>query len=358
MLVIAKSETDPRWLCRAIGKSRLTRTFAKMSADDLAEVERLARQTAQYTAKVRQAFLDAIAKIKDQIDPDELTRLIRVNPQGAIDYVNVRLSDQGFRPIAGAATEATVQAGIAAARAPLGVPNEIRFSFGHTNPDVVARLQSNEFRLIRELSDQSRKAVADAIRKGITEGRNPIDVARDVRAHIGLTERQAQAVRNYRQALQDADRSALNRVLRDRRFDPTVRSALGDAGNNLSASQIDSMVARYEARTLKYRAETIARTESTRALNEGNTQTWRQAVADGLLSADQITRRWIYTRDDRTRDAHIAIPGMNPDGVGLDQPFETPLGPLLYPGDPAGTPDNVIQCRCATIIRYKPKKAA
>jgi hypothetical protein len=32
------------------------------------------------------------------------------------------------------------------------------------------------------------------------------------------------------------------------------------------------------------------------------------------------------TPDDRLRETHAAVPGMNPDGVALDGTFETPLG--------------------------------
>ncbi len=46
------------------------------------------------------------------------------------------------------------------------------------------------------------------------------------------------------------------------------------------------------------RAETIARTESMRAVHEGQRQLWRQGVEEGLLDAD-VKRAWITTPDDR-----------------------------------------------------------
>jgi hypothetical protein len=40
-----------------------------------------------------------------------------------------------------------------------------------------------------------------------------------------------------------------------------------------------------------------------------------------------------------------AIPGMNPDGVGLHEPFQTPIGPIMHPAaHPA--------CRCAVVLTF------
>jgi hypothetical protein len=42
---------------------------------------------------------------------------------------------------------------------------------------------------------------------------------------------------------------------------------------------------------------------------------------------------------------------MNPRGVGQNESFTSPLGPILYPGDPSATAENTIQCRCAVFSR-------
>src|SRR5258708_8711165 len=98
----------------------------------------------------------------------------------------------------------------------------------------------------------------------------------------------------------------------------------------------------------------IARTESIGALGAGQLLMWRQAVADGKMAENEVRRRWVYTHDDRVRPAHVAIPGMNLDGVGLNQPFATPDGPLMYPGDPSGPPQATVNCRCVVVLRYVP----
>ncbi len=326
--------------------------FDKMSTVERRELERLAVSTDQFTNRIRREFLAAIDKLSGSLDAQELANILKAGDAiGAINYVNQHLTAASFAPIAHIVTELTITAAKEATRAPAGVPTRIEFQFAQTNPATVARLQQNEFRLIRELSSVSRQSVAAAIRQGITDGRNPLDVARDVRQFIGLTARQTNAVMNYRRALENAHPNALERALRDRRFDPTVSRAISGA-KGLTSDQIDNMVSRYQARYLKYRAETIARTEATRATNEGNRETWRQAVADGVIQHNQVTRSWIYTHDGKTRPAHVAIPSMNPNGVGLSDAFATPLGPLHYPGDPMGIAENTINCRCAVVTRY------
>jgi len=65
----------------------------------------------------------------------------------------------------------------------------------------------------------------------------------------------------------------------------------------------------------------------------------------GLIDAEQTVRVWIITPDDRLCDICEAIPTLNPDGVGLDEPFLTPEGPV---DDPPAHP----RCRCATGLEF------
>jgi hypothetical protein len=45
------------------------------------------------------------------------------------------------------------------------------------------------------------------------------------------------------------------------------------------------------------------------------------------------------------------IPRMNPGGVGLNQPFRSELGDIMFPGDPAAAAANTVLCRCTVIFR-------
>jgi len=352
-IVVAKSSTDPRWMKRNSEHSKLrapTR-IAKMSSADQAELDRLLRQADQLSAKVRQAFLDAVNALGDQVDVEQIKSLLE---QGRVDQairtVDAQLTSQGFTPVAQAITGAAVDAARQTARA-VNALGEMNISFGLTNPQTVDFLRTYEMGLIRAMSQDALASVRGAIQAGVAAGRNPLDVARDVRQFIGLTEGQTRAVLNYRNALQQGSRDALSRGLRDRRFDSTVaRAARGDIA--LSDEQIDNMVSRYAARYLKYRSETIARTESIRSLNAGNHQLWNQAAASGKVSANLITRKWVTVGDHKVRASHAAIPGMNEGGVGLNVPFASPEGPILYPGDPSASAAMTCNCRCAVIYRF------
>lgn len=322
------------------------------AAGDQAEIARLLDQQASIEANIKQSFLDAVRRLGDSVDTARVADLLRQGKVGeAIGFVNETLSAQGFSTVASSVSQAALAAGIDAAAAPaLGSAS---FGFGVTNPQTVSFLRNYEFGLIRDLTMDARASVAAAIQHGVEAGINPIDTARDVRDYLGLTPRQTQAVLNYRDALVDGDSSALDRALRDKRFDPSVERALRGDGD-LSPDKIDRMVQRYQERYLRYRSETIARTESMRAVNRGNLEAWRQAANDGVVAADQIVRFWVHSHDEKVRDSHLAIPDMNPDGVGLDEPFDSPLGPIMYPCDPNAEPSNTINCRCTQIIRFLP----
>lgn len=85
------------------------------------------------------------------------------------------------------------------------------------------------------------------------------------------------------------------------------------------------------------RAMTIARTESHAAVHYGHRQGARQASDEWGL---ELTKEWIAARDGRVRDSHEAIDG---ETTAMDEAYSNGL---LYPGDPSGPPEEVINCRC------------
>lgn len=90
------------------------------------------------------------------------------------------------------------------------------------------------------------------------------------------------------------------------------------------------------------RARTIARTEVISASNGSASLAAAQLPAD--VAAGQ---EFIATRDERTRDDHTDADGQI---VAMGQPFDVGGESLLYPGDPAGSPENVINCFPADTI--------
>jgi len=90
-----------------------------------------------------------------------------------------------------------------------------------------------------------------------------------------------------------------------------------------------------------YRTERIARTESAGSMNFGSTATYKSAGVE--------KKSWLAVQDDRTRDAHAEADGQV---VGVDEAFVVDGEELQYPGDPSGSAENIIQCRCSILPEF------
>lgn len=87
------------------------------------------------------------------------------------------------------------------------------------------------------------------------------------------------------------------------------------------------------------RAETIVRTENTRMFNlAANSQ--QQATAQQVPGLIKI---WMATGDKRTRDSHLIAHGQERP---ISQPFDVGASQLMFPGDPAASAEETINCRC------------
>lgn len=87
-----------------------------------------------------------------------------------------------------------------------------------------------------------------------------------------------------------------------------------------------------------------ARTTVTSAECKGRQDSYERAEADGI----RLQREWIAAIDGRTRHAHRLLDGQL---AGVDEPFESELGPIMYPGDPSARPENVYNCRCTIAAK-------
>lgn len=92
------------------------------------------------------------------------------------------------------------------------------------------------------------------------------------------------------------------------------------------------------------RARTVARTETLGAVNAG---IYRSAVLEAQDRGDPAPfKAWLATEDRLTRDTHRAADGQR---TLLTEPFVVGGAPLLFPGDPTGPAQEVINCRCTTL---------
>jgi len=211
--------------------------------------------------------------------------------------------------------------------------------FSLVNPRVGAYINNYVGQMIREVSDETVKAVQIAVNQGVITGRNPRQIARDFRSSIGLTSRQEQTVQRLRAALEKGEAGYVNNLT-------TVTDSAKNAvsAGKLSESQIDKIIEQTRLRYVKQRTETIARTESLRATSVGQDLAIREGQITGAIS-NELLKRWLYRHDTRTRDAHISA-GETNGWIPMNRPFSTPLGPLMFPRDPNGSASNTINCRC------------
>ena len=89
----------------------------------------------------------------------------------------------------------------------------------------------------------------------------------------------------------------------------------------------------------------FARTAINSAQNAGRQKQMEDAAEMGI----EVKKRWIATRDSRTRDAHRDLDGAE---VPFDQPFKNEYGEIMFPGDPTAKAANVFNCRCTMRTIY------
>ena len=99
----------------------------------------------------------------------------------------------------------------------------------------------------------------------------------------------------------------------------------------------------------RYRANAIARTETHTAANFGS-----QAAAES--TGLNILKEWLAANDERTREEHSAADGQT---VALNETFEVGGEDLMFPGDPSGSAENIINCFSGdTLVSFKSCKKA
>lgn len=133
----------------------------------------------------------------------------------------------------------------------------------------------------------------------------------------------------------DTDRSDIIAIIED-----GLTEGLGNAEIARSITRATDLTS--------YRAATIARTETHAAATYGAIEEARQTSEEiGIV----LVKEWLPTTDARTRPAHLAM--LNAEPIGLDELFEVDGELLDRPGDPGGSAENIINCRCAIAMVEK-----
>jgi hypothetical protein len=225
------------------------------------------------------------------------------------------------------------------------------FSFDARNPNVEAYIRQFRDQRVRELAEEQADTIRAIMAETAATGASPQATARRIREAIGLTSGQAAQVQRFREQLQQLDPAALQRALRDRRFDRTVAGAIA-TGVPLSDEQVDRMVEAYHRRYLAYRATTIARTEGVGAANNGHVAALKAWLAENPNYT--VVKTWMATADERTRPDHRHLHGQVV--TDIDTPFRCENGDTIrWPGDQDAPARQVINCRCTISTRIVPR---
>jgi hypothetical protein len=337
----------------------MTTRLPKAVRDALAKLE----------PQVQRAFLEAIGDITRVID---LQSVVRALEAGDIEAAvkAMRFEASLFGAVDRSLEEAYRAGGIAAIgslpviRDPFD-GGRIALGFDGRHPRAERWARDMSSRLIVEIVEDQRNMARDVIRQGLEAGRGPRATALDIVGRvnkttkrregglIGLTSNQAQWVKNAEDQLRAGDYSGyLGRDLRNKQFDNLVAKAARD-GRPLTGAEIEKVSGAYRSNILRYRGETIARTETITAYRAGNREGFQQLVDTGAVRDDQIVRVWGATGDKRTRDSHGF---MNGDRVrGLKEPWRVGGSLMLYPGDTSlgASGGQTINCRCWEQIRIE-----
>lgn len=187
----------------------------------------------------------------------------------------------------------------------------LAITFDLDDPAAIAWAEQRSASMVVEITKRQREAIRALIRRALAEGGHPYVIARQIRPLIGLHSRWATAVLNYRYRLEAAGQSV---------------------------SAVERATARYYAKLLRTRAQTIARTEILTAANRGKFIGWDQAYRDGHLGTVPPSKRW-----DAGAGACPSCVEADGQEVAMYDVFSTNLGTFEMP--PAH-PD----CRCTASL--------
>lgn len=317
--------------------------------------DELAGQSTLLVPSIRQGFFAVIARARRMADPDAIEAALAeqnldkvvsllLGPPGSATWheFEVAIRSAASKAVNYWAADLTVQ----------GIPALFRFAVELQNPRALAEIRMNAGQLIVQVDEVTRAGIRGYVLEQVAQGRNPRSLVTELVGQmqedgtrkggiLGLTDRQARAVANYRRFLTELDPQALERELRDHRWDGAVSRAIENQ-TPLHPDVVEELVNRYTSRYLAYRATTIGRSESIHALAEGQKALWDSSLAENGAMREVLTKRWVTALDERVRPDHAAMHNVE---VSYDEEFTLPDGRTTWgpPFDP--------NCRCLCWIR-------
>jgi hypothetical protein len=113
------------------------------------------------------------------------------------------------------------------------------------------------------------------------------------------------------------------------------------------AARVDSILSIEDQERWPNRATVVARTETIGALNAGRADAFQAFDDERDPDEPELEKFWLATDDSRTRPHHREAEGQR---VPVGFPFKVGRSELMFPGDPDGPPEEIIQCRCTMLL--------
>lgn len=362
--------------------------------------EIIAGLVAEFEPKLKQAFLEAIADLRNSVVLETIVeRLERNDIPGAIAALNIE--PEAFSRVELAILEAYNSGGIATTgnmpkvRDPEG--RVISLRWGVRNLPAEQAMRAHAADMVSGVTANMKEGLREVLTEGLARGQNPRATARDVvgrrsRAsntrvggYLGLTQRQMQTVDWVKQALLDNDVEGLKRYLgmtndmigmprrellralkdrglkqRDRRFDGSIIDAI-EGKSKIGKEGAVKVYTQYAERALDYRGRVVSRHETMVALSKSRHDAFQQQIDAGKIDQQDVTMTWKHTPREHPRMQHIAMAGQN---VAFGEAFIAPDETRIrYPHDPDAPAYHTISCMCrveysidftaAALRRYK-----
>lgn len=145
---------------------------------------------------------------------------------------------------------------------------------------------------------------------------------------------------------QPINRNTIDRMTEDRIFQASQKTLARLEGNilpKIKEGVLEGFKLEKTADLLKtefkgmldYEMLRISRTETQRTYNESKYEVIKNSAAEG--------KKWVSSGLSNMRESHALLDG---EIVAYDEPFSNGL---MYPGDPSGPPEEVINCACTIV---------
>lgn len=227
---------------------------------------------------VRATFINSIERLRGSVSIRAMVDVMELRgPEAIVDAVDwdthERKQINSFRKVLGIAMASGVDRMGRAFRAQIRRANPafkaISIPFDPKSTAIQSFIESQTGRLIKDVNTVSRLAVQDIVSNAIARGETPLEAAKFIKNNImGLTPRQSKAVDNFKNRLVD---------------------------QGIKGPRVKELTNRFSERQLKLRANNIAQTELTQAVNQAQMEVWDQAIDQGVLNREKSRKVWVTT---------------------------------------------------------------